>query len=549
MSRLRIVIPILLSSLAIPAIGETVYPSYCATYDSPRCEAARMRAFEADRNAEINASMARVAAVRAELALGKTHCKTPGSTTPRCQAERKHELALGLTHCKTPDSTTPRCMAERARDFAAARNAEIDASIAAVARYRASVLALTHCKTPNSTTPRCMAERARDFAAARNGEINASMAAVANARALVLARTHCKSANSTTPRCEAERTRDFAAARNAEARASIAAVRAERARAFAAARNAEINISMARVAAERARAFRAARNAEINASMAAVAAERARAVAAARTAPINVARACQPYSWLTASCRTESAAEFAAARNAEINASMARVAAERARAFAAARNAEINASMAAAAAQRSLRLAMMRRGKMEASARRQARMETGAIGTTDTLEHASATPATRYARQEAEPCRAAGRPMSPVQFSRTSIKIDPSMQPALDRIARIARTCPAVLIEIHGHSDIAGPAHVKRHIAKLRAQAALNYLVDAGVDSKRLAAIGHGSMDPLVPNSSQANRAKNSRIEFSFKDPAMEAAARRVMWDLAELLDPTYVPPLARLSP
>jgi hypothetical protein len=33
------------------------------------------------------------------------------------------------------------------------------------------------------------------------------------------------------------------------------------------------------------------------------------------------------------------------------------------------------------------------------------------------------------------------------------------------------------------------------------------------------------------------------------KDPATDAAAQRVMWDLAELLDPTYVPPLARLSP
>ena len=32
-------------------------------------------------------------------------------------------------------------------------------------------------------------------------------------------------------------------------------------------------------------------------------------------------------------------------------------------------------------------------------------------------------------------------------------------------------------------------------------------------------------------------------------DPAMDAAARRVMWDLAELLDPTYVPAVAGLSP
>jgi hypothetical protein len=29
----------------------------------------------------------------------------------------------------------------------------------------------------------------------------------------------------------------------------------------------------------------------------------------------------------------------------------------------------------------------------------------------------------------------------------------------------------------------------------------------------------------------------------------MDAVARRVMWDLAELLDPTYVPAVADLSP
>ena len=39
------------------------------------------------------------------------------------------------------------------------------------------------------------------------------------------------------------------------------------------------------------------------------------------------------------------------------------------------------------------------------------------------------------------------------------------------------------------------------------------------------------------------------RVEFVIKDPAMDAAARRVMWDLAELLDPTYIPAVAGLSP
>jgi outer membrane protein OmpA-like peptidoglycan-associated protein len=442
MLRLRLTIPLLLSSLAsAPALGE-FNTSYCtASATSPRCEAERAREFAAARNAEIDASIAAVNAARAWLVLARTHCKTSDSTTPRCMAERTRKLALARTHCKTPGSTTPRCMAERARDFAAARNAEINASIAAVNAERARVLAqsMTNCKTANSTTPRCEAERAREFAAARNAEIDAS----------------------------------------------IAAVGAERARAFAAARNAEINVSIAAVDAERSRAFAAAHNAEIDASIAAVDAERARA-------------------------------------------------------FAAARNAEINASIAASEAQRALRLAL-------ASAR-QTRVETGAISLPEAPSMVPTAPIVRRAHH-AEPCREAARLMSPLEFSDGNAAIEQAMMPELDRIVMMARTCPAIRIEIHGHSDNSGPSQVNRHLAQRRAQAAADYLVQEGVDRNRLAAIGHADGQPLVPNTTADNRALNRRVEMVINDPALQAAAQRVMWDLAELLDPTYVPPLARLSP
>ncbi|MEI9902328.1 MAG: hypothetical protein WDN31_22130 [Hyphomicrobium sp.] len=43
--------------------------------------------------------------------------------------------------------------------------------------------------------------------------------------------------------------------------------------------------------------------------------------------------------------------------------------------------------------------------------------------------------------------------------------------------------------------------------------------------------------------------AYSRRVEITVRDPGMASAARRVMWDLAELLDPTYVPAVAELSP
>lgn len=605
MSRLRTTIPILLlSSLATPAVGEFNTSHCAAAPGSPRCEAERAREFAAARNAEIEASMAAVAANRARLAAAKTHCKSSAATSPRCLAERAREfakarnaeieasiaavkaergllLAARLTHCATARSTTPRCLAERKREL---------------------VLAVTHCKTPDTTTPRCVAQRTREFAAARNAEIEASIARVEaqrarafaaarnaeieqsiaavnaeRARAMALATTYCKTSDSTTPRCLAERSRRFAAARNAEIEASIAAVKAERVRKFAMARNAEIERSMAAVNAERAR------------------------VLAARNASITTASACQSYNWLTAACnagasgtfllgrspdqvKADADADFAAARNAEIDASIARVKAERERAFAAARNAEINASIAvvefrrqrnleiersiaARKAQQALRLALIRR-KSRGSAmpemeqqlaslddqRVDEQWETGAIGelSIDSVDPRPQPSSRRSPQQMANyvvPCRVAGHNLDPLHFTSGGTKLDAGMKATLNQLAMIAKSCPSVRLEIHGYTDASGPSQVKRLLSHRRAQAARSYLVSQGVDRSRLSAIGHGDAEPLVPNTTAANRARNRRIEIKMMDPAMHAVARRIMWDLAELLDPTYVPPLAQLSP
>jgi len=514
MLRSRIVIPLFLSSLIVPALGDTT-SSYCqlAGSTTPYCQAERARAFAAARNAEINTSIAAVRAARARLAL---------ANTPRRLAERARELGLARTHCTTPESSAPRCLAERAKEFAAARNAEIDASIAAVTAARRLALSKTHCKTPDSTTPRCLAERAREFAAARNAEIDASIAAVKAARARTFAATRNVEINASIAAVETERARAFAAARNAEIDAAIAAVT------FRRERNAEINASIAAAKAARARSFAAARNAEINASIAAVHAERALAFAAARNAEINTSIA---------------AVKFARERNAEINVAIAAAKAEHERAFAAARNAEINATLVAYKARRALRLAMARNRRGRGSAR----LETGAISIPETPPRRWQS-TVRYALRD-EPCREAGRPLSPLHFSKASATLEDSMKPMLNRLAVLAKACPAVRIEIHGHADASGPVQVNRNLAERRAQAALDYLVGMGVEPNRLAAISHGAREPRAPRTTAENRARNRRVEFAIKDPAMNAVAARIMWDLSELLDPTYVPAVARLSP
>ncbi len=86
-------------------------------------------------------------------------------------------------------------------------------------------------------------------------------------------------------------------------------------------------------------------------------------------------------------------------------------------------------------------------------------------------------------------------------------------------------------------------SQINRHLAQRRAQAAVDYLVDLGVDGIGLRLSAMRTPQPLAPNTSAENRALNRRVEIKINDPAMHAAAQRIMWDLAELLDPTYVPP------
>jgi outer membrane protein OmpA-like peptidoglycan-associated protein len=515
MSRLRTIVPLILTSLT-PALGGTAAaPCSPINWSTPACEAERDREFAAARNAEINASIAAVAAARSKLARSLTHCKTADSTTPRCEAERTHELALELSHCKLSESTTPRCEAERAREFAAAQNAAINASIARVAHARWLASATTHCKTADSTTPRCEAERAREFAAAQNAAINASIAMV-----------------------KAVREREFAAARNAEINAALAAVQAERERQFAADQNAKINASIAMVEfvrtqnaaidrsiaavkAARDREFAAARNAEINASIAAVKAERERTFAAEQNAAISASIAM---------------VEFTRARNAEIEASLAIVKAAREREFAAARNTEINASIAAVQARRAIEQAAARAEHTG--------LETGALPLPQapvehlapTLKHSIST----------TPCGAAAEQLGPLHFPTTSALIDNTMRPQFERLAEIARNCPAVQIEIHGHATSLGPVHFTRNLAERRAQATRDYLAELGVDKKRMEAVGHGDREPVAL---MASNASNDRVEIVIKDPALDLAASRIMMDLAELLEPAEVPAVARLSP
>lgn len=84
-------------------------------------------------------------------------------------------------------------------------------------------------------------------------------------------------------------------------------------------------------------------------------------------------------------------------------------------------------------------------------------------------------------------------------------------------------------VEVHGHTDSipirGGPYPSNWELAGARAASVVRLLADAGVAAERLVAISHGANDPLAPNETPEDRARNRRIEIRLK-PQPEAAPR-----------------------
>jgi OOP family OmpA-OmpF porin len=87
----------------------------------------------------------------------------------------------------------------------------------------------------------------------------------------------------------------------------------------------------------------------------------------------------------------------------------------------------------------------------------------------------------------------------------------------LDFAVYNALRCQAGNIEIAGHTDTDGSKDTNLELSKKRAQAVVDYLVKAGIESQRLSSVGYGDTRPIASNDNEEGKAENRRIEFSVK--------------------------------
>jgi outer membrane protein OmpA-like peptidoglycan-associated protein len=102
-----------------------------------------------------------------------------------------------------------------------------------------------------------------------------------------------------------------------------------------------------------------------------------------------------------------------------------------------------------------------------------------------------------------------------IYFDVASANIKPESYPVLDGIVATLLENPNARVQIAGHCDSDGASDYNQTLSEQRAASVFSYLVNRGVSAAKLTTIGFGESQPIVPNTSAANKAQNRRIEFT----------------------------------
>ncbi|MDX1391701.1 MAG: OmpA family protein [Rheinheimera sp.] len=93
--------------------------------------------------------------------------------------------------------------------------------------------------------------------------------------------------------------------------------------------------------------------------------------------------------------------------------------------------------------------------------------------------------------------------------------------PVFNDIAKVLRDYPKTMLVIAGHTDDTGPYQHNMNLSQARAESVKQYLVAQNVQAIRIETQGYGPNYPVVPNTSDANRAMNRRVEIHI-EPVVE---------------------------
>jgi outer membrane protein OmpA-like peptidoglycan-associated protein len=112
-----------------------------------------------------------------------------------------------------------------------------------------------------------------------------------------------------------------------------------------------------------------------------------------------------------------------------------------------------------------------------------------------------------------------------INFQMDSDKLTPDSRETLDSAVQTLLSQRNLQVEVAGHTDNVGSEAYNMLLSQQRAESVRAYLVEKGVEEKRLTAVGYGELEPVTGNDTEDQRDQNRRVEFRITSADASPAA------------------------
>ncbi len=112
-----------------------------------------------------------------------------------------------------------------------------------------------------------------------------------------------------------------------------------------------------------------------------------------------------------------------------------------------------------------------------------------------------------------------------VLFDTGKATLKPGAYNTVDRVASVLKESPDRKVTIEGHTDSTGSAELNQALSERRADAVRTALLERGVNSNQIVAVGKGMEMPIASNDNAAGRQRNRRVEMIFTDRQSSVAS------------------------
>lgn len=99
-------------------------------------------------------------------------------------------------------------------------------------------------------------------------------------------------------------------------------------------------------------------------------------------------------------------------------------------------------------------------------------------------------------------------------FETDQYQLQPASYAELEKLTSFLVNNPGISVEISGHTDNSGTEAYNLDLSSNRAKSVATYLMEKGLDPKRLTSAGYGESRPVATNETEEGKAKNRRTEI-----------------------------------